>query len=116
MIVRRATGWIATVVVAVLVALAVPVAQLQTRWVETTCCCPDPTHCHCPDHKAPVPGQPSMGACHRAEHTAVAPQLSAFAVPVVAIALAPVRAAVAIAVAIPAPHAAPPPIRPDAPS
>jgi hypothetical protein len=114
--IRRATAWISTIVVAIVVALAVPVSQLRTMAVVKTCCCPDPTHCHCPDHKADSSPQPSMRACHNTERVIVSPELPAFRAPVIAIAAAaavPVRAP---AHAIPAPHPAPPPTRPDAPS
>ncbi|HSS01345.1 MAG TPA: hypothetical protein VLM79_30005 [Kofleriaceae bacterium] len=114
--IRRATAWVSTVVVAIIVALAVPVSQLRTMSVVKTCCCPDPTHCHCPDHKADSSSQPSMRACHNTERVLVSPELPAFRAPVIAVAAAPVAAVRAPAHAIPAPHPAPPPTRPDAPS
>jgi hypothetical protein len=113
---RRATAWISTVVVAIVVALAVPVSQLRTISIIKTCCCPDPTNCHCPDHKADESSQPSIRACHNSERVVVAPELPAFRAPVAAIAVVPATAIIAIDPAIPAPHPAPPPIRPDAPS
>jgi hypothetical protein len=114
--IRRAAAWISTIVVAVIVALAVPVSQLRTIAIIKTCCCPDPTHCHCPDHKADAPAQPSMRACHNTERVVVAPELPAFRAPPVAVAVVPVIALVALDHSIPAPHPAPPPTRPDAPS
>lgn len=115
-IVRRVAAWISTAVVAIVVALAVPVSQLRTILVVKTCCCPDPDHCHCPIHKADSSSQPTMRDCHNTERTLVAPELPVFAPPVVALAGAPVRILRAIAPAIPAPHPSPAPIRPDAPS
>lgn len=116
MFLRRAAAWISTVVVAVIVALAVPVSQLRTISIIKTCCCPDPAHCHCPDHKADPSSLPSMRACHSSERAIIAPQLPVFSAPAIASAVTPAVALVAIDHAIPAPHPAPPPIRPDAPS
>ena len=105
-----------TMVVAIVVALSVPISQLRTVAVVTKCCCPDPSHCHCPDHKPDRSKDATLRACHRTQHEAVAPQLPAFTSPEVAIAIAPVRAVVAIAPLIAAPHPAPVSRRPDAPS
>lgn len=116
MIVRRAVARISTVVVAILVALAVPVSQLRTVSIVKTCCCPDPSNCHCPDHKADSPQQSSMRACHNSEHAIVAPELPVFPAPVIAIAQAPAVVVAVVAPMLAAPHAAPPPTRPDAPS
>jgi hypothetical protein len=115
-LVRRAATWISTAAVAIVVALAVPVSQLRTIAIIKNCCCPDPAHCHCPDHKTDAQDQPSMRACHNVERAVIAPQLPAFSPPVAtAVVIAAVTARVA-APAIPAPHPAPPPTRPDAPS
>ena len=105
-----------TIVVAIVTALALPVSQLRTRYVTTTCCCPDPSHCHCPDHKPGDSGVPAMRACHKEAHEIVSPVPPAIDVPEVAVAPAEPRVTVAIASPIPAPHAAPAPRRPDAPS
>lgn len=102
--------------VAIVVALAVPVSQLRTILVIKSCCCPDPEHCHCPVHKADSSSQPTMRDCHNTERTLVAPEMPAFDPPVIALAAASVVVVRAIAPAIPAPHQSPPPIRPDAPS
>jgi hypothetical protein len=114
--VRRIAARISTVMVAIIVALAVPMSQLRTVWVVKVCCCPDPTNCHCPDHKADPSSQPSMRACHNTERVMVAPELPAFRAPAVAAAPVPAAAVTVVAHSIPAPHPAPPPIRPDAPS
>ena len=114
--IRRLARAAATVLVAIVVALAVPVSQLRTRYVVTTCCCPDPSHCHCPDHKGDHSKLPSMRACHKESHELVAPQLPTFDAPVIAIVRGPDRVAIAIAAPIAAPHASPAPRRPDAPS
>jgi hypothetical protein len=113
---RRAAARIATFMVAVVVALAVPVSQLRTFAIIKSCCCPDPTNCHCPDHKTDPSQQPAMRACHNTQQTLVAPQLPAFAAPELADAPVPAAAIIALAPSIPDPHPAPPPIRPDAPS
>jgi hypothetical protein len=114
--IRRAAAWISTVVVAIVVALAVPVSQLRTIAIIKTCCCPDPAHCHCPDHKADSSSQPSIRECHNSERMIVAPELPAFHAPVLAVADAPVVVDVAPSHVLPAPHPAPPPARPAAPS
>jgi hypothetical protein len=114
--VRRIAARISTVVVAILVALAVPVSQLRTVWVAKACCCPDPTNCHCPDHKADSSPEPSMRACHNTERVIVAPELPAFRAPAIAVAPAVTPAVAAVVHSISAPHPAPPPTRPDAPS
>ncbi len=113
---RRFAARISTVVVAILVGLAVPVSQLRTVWIAKVCCCPDPTNCHCPDHKADPSSGPSMRACHNTQQVMVAPELPAFRAPAVAVAPVPTAAVVAIVHAISSPHPAPPPVRPDAPS
>jgi hypothetical protein len=114
-IVRRAAARISTIVVAIIVALAVPVSQLRTVMIVKACCCPDPTNCHCPDHKTDPSSHPSLRECHNTERAIVAPEAPSFAAPAIAID-APVVAIAAPPHAIPAPHPAPPPTRPDAPS
>jgi hypothetical protein len=113
---RRAAAYVSTVVVAIVVALAVPVSQLRTVTILKTCCCPDPSNCHCPDHQVDPSSQPSMRPCHNSEQVLVAPQLPVFSAPAVAAVQAPVAPTLVTEPRIPAPHQAPPPIRPDAPS
>ncbi|HEX3763796.1 MAG TPA: hypothetical protein VHW23_34105 [Kofleriaceae bacterium] len=116
--VRRIAAQVTTVLVAILVALAVPVSQLRTVWIAKVCCCPDPDHCHCPDvgQKADPSSEPSMRPCHNTQQVMVAPQLPAFRAPAVAVAIAVTSVTGAAEHSIPAPHPAPPPVRPDAPS
>jgi hypothetical protein len=114
--VRRASAWISTAMVAIAVALAVPVAQLRTVSIVAWCCCPDPSNCHCPDHEPDSSTQPSVRACHNTQQVMVAPEAPAFAAPAVAAAPAPAVAAAVIDPALAAPHPAPPLPRPDAPS
>jgi hypothetical protein len=114
--IRRAAAWVSTVVVAIVVALAVPVSQLRTIAIIKTCCCPDPARCHCPDHKPETSHQPAMRACHNSERAIVAPELPTFSSPRIAVVVTPVVASLAPAPSIPSPHPAPPPARPDAPS
>jgi len=114
--VRRLAHAAATIVVALLVALTVPVSQLSTVSVVESCCCPDPAHCHCPHDKPDRSTQQSMRACHKQVQLNVAPTLPGFQAPAF-VAVAPVVAVVETThVALPAPHAAPAPKRPDAPS
>jgi hypothetical protein len=101
--------------VAIVVALAVPTSQLRTFAVVEQCCCPDPSNCHCP-HDVDHSTQPSMRACHKTQHEIVSPEAPAFAAPEVALAAPPARVIALAPAAIPAPHAAPVPARPDAPS
>jgi hypothetical protein len=116
--VRRIATAATTIMVAIVVALAVPVSQLRTMSIVTTCCCPDPAHCHCPDHQPDrgKPHDPSMRACHRSSQEIVAPQLPSFTAPEIAIAPAPMQI-VALAGARPTtPHLPPLPLEPYGPS
>lgn len=113
---RRAAIALATYVAAILVALAVPVSQLHTVSIETTCCCPDPSHCKCPDHKPGNQSTPSLRACHKIQHAHVAPTLPSFAPPAVAVAIAPPRVAPALERAPRVPHATPDSDEPYGPS
>jgi hypothetical protein len=103
-------------IVALLLALTIPVGQLRTISVETSCCCPDPARCHCPDHgKSPI-DQPQLRACHRTTQTHIAPTLPAFSAPAQAVTDLPAADAPLPVLALSTPHAAPPRPRPDAPS
>lgn len=118
-LVRRAATWLSTVLVAILVALAVPVSQWRMVSVVKECCCPDPEKCHCPH---PNPAKPDEGsqstlrACHTTEQVVVTPQLPAFRAVSVALVATPPHAVALVEHAVPPPHPAPPPSRPDAPS
>lgn len=113
---RRYATAAATILVAIVCALTVPVGQLRTMSRITTCCCPDPSHCHCPDHKADHSGKQQMRACHRSSHDFVAPVLPDFTQPSLIALAPPERASALVAVPLRAPHAAPAAARPDAPS
>ncbi len=102
--------------VAVVVALALPVSQLRAVAIFESCCCPDPAYCQCPDHAPESSSQPAMRACDTSERVVVAPQLPAFHAPAIVVAAAPAVVAIVLDHAIVAPHEAPPPTRPDAPS
>jgi hypothetical protein len=102
--------------VAVVVALAVPVSQLRTVAIHHSCCCPNPDNCHCPDHKPDASGKTQIRACHSTTQIIVAPQAPAFMEPVLAMADAPARTLEAATHVMTDPHDAPPPRRPDAPS
>lgn len=116
MFVRRLAHAAATIVVAMLVALTVPVSQLSTVSVVETCCCPDPDDCHCPHEKPDHGTQSTMKACHRQLQLSVAPTLPGFEPPAL-VAAAPVLAVVEISLPAPrAPHADPFLNRIDAPS
>ncbi|HEY1550006.1 MAG TPA: hypothetical protein VGG28_19390 [Kofleriaceae bacterium] len=102
--------------VAIVVALAVPVSQLRTFAIETSCCCPDPSHCHCPDHDLGKSDRGSMRACHKTSHEVVSPDAPAVALPELAIATETQRAMPRVTWMVAEPHAPPAPARPDAPS
>lgn len=101
--------------VAIVLALCVPFAQLRAEPDRTECCCPDPDRCKCPDHEPPS-NHTTMRACHKQAPDAVASQLSVFVAPVAPRLVAPVAAEQAPRTQIPAPHPPPAPRRPDAPS
>ena len=115
--IRRIVTAVTTVVVAIVVALAVPVSQLRTvSTITAKCCCPDPAHCHCPDHSRDPAQQPQLKTCHRTSYGVLAPQPPVSAPPAVAAVAPGVRAVVLVALAPAAPHPAPAARRPDAPS
>jgi len=101
---------------AILLALGVPFATLHTEQQRVTCCCPDPDHCVCPDHKPDKSGQPHMQACHKQSVDGIRAQLAAFEPPAPITLELPVRRWQPVVHALPSPHAAPLPRRPDAPS
>jgi hypothetical protein len=107
---------ITTVMVALVLALAVPASQLRTSMTERSCCCPDPSHCHCPDHCPGQPGPAKLRACHQTQHVIVAPTTPAFTQPALAFTAVPAALSRITLFDILAPHAAPTPVRPDAPS
>lgn len=113
---RAVIGAVATWVVALGLALAVPVSTLQTNKVVIACCCPDPANCHCPDHKPDHSGQPAVRACHRTKHEVVAPEAPSFTSPQIAIAIAPPRIAHAAPSALSSPHETPATDEPYGPS
>jgi hypothetical protein len=113
--IRRIASAASTIVVAIVVALAVPTSQLRTFTVVEQCCCPDPSNCHCP-HDADRSTQPSMRVCHKTQHEIVSPEAPAFAAPQVALVTSPARVIALAPAPIPAPHVAPVLARPDAPS
>ncbi len=106
----------ATLVVAVLLALAVPVSQLRTFTFVTTCCCPDPADCHCPPAPVDDGKHDAMKRCHNLMQDLVGAVTPAFVPLALAVAPRPERIAAVLATPIANPHAPPAPARPDAPS
>jgi hypothetical protein len=106
----------ATIVVAIVLAVFVPVAQLQTIAVQPTCCCPDPHTCKCPEHKPADPVNTTMRACHNAPSAVESTQLPQFIPPAIACVDVPSRAIAVAPTPLPEAHPAPVPHRPDAPS
>ena len=102
-------------VVALVLALGVPVAQLRLVSVKTECCCPDPSNCHCPDHGKDRSTQSTMRACHKTQQLSVSPELPVFETSA-ELAVAVDRPALVPAIPLPRPLPAPLPRRPDAPS
>jgi hypothetical protein len=105
-----------TFVVAIVLAICVPISQLHTVATQTECCCPDPDQCKCPDHKPDEGSQPTMRACHKTQQIFVAPVLPAFVPSAIVAIVRPEPVALAPAPQLPTPHPAPPPRSPDAPS
>lgn len=116
MAVRRAVAAAATAVVAVVLALAVPVSQLRTFRIVTTCCCPNPAHCHCPPDKPDHSSVPEMRTCHKSSVELVSPQAPGFTPAEVALAAAAPRVAIVRIAAPAAPGPAPAPDEPYGPS
>lgn len=114
--VRRLASAAATIVVAIVCAVTVPTTQLRTRSRVTTCCCSDPSHCHCPDRKTGPGGGLAMRACHRQTSDFVAPVLPVFTPPEEVVLARAERAISLGMVPLSTPHPAPILRRPDAPS
>jgi hypothetical protein len=113
---RRIATAASTIVVAIVLAVFVPVAQLRTVAEAPPCCCPSPKQCKCPDHKSGDSGPPTMRACKQTPDAVVQAQLSVFVPPSIAIAIAPAILVSEAHVALADPHPEPAPRRPDAPS
>lgn len=115
MSVRRLATWVSTAVVAIVVALAVPVSQLRLLAVVASCCCPDPDNCHCPDHTPDHGDQAKLKQCHRSADTIESAAASSVAL-VVRSELVPQRTAAVVHHVIVAPHTSPFVERPRGPS
>lgn len=112
---RRIATAASTIVVAIVLALFVPVAQLQTVAEAPTCCCPNPKTCKCHEHKSGESG-PTMRACKQSPDAVAPTTLSAFVPPAVAVAIAAAIIVSDAHIALADPHPEPAPRRPDAPS
>lgn len=113
---RRIATAASTIVVAIVVALTVPVSQLRTVSIVKQCCCPDPHKCHCPDHQPDHKGQSSMRACHSTQHVTVSPEAPSFAAPPIAIAAGSSQIALLASPLLDSPHAPPSAAPPYGPS
>jgi hypothetical protein len=103
--------------VAIIVAIAMPVSQLRTvETVSEKCCCPDPAHCHCPPQSKDPSKAPQLKNCHRISHDVVSPVAPSFTPATIALALPEARVLELPQIEPAAPHAAPASRRPDAPS
>ena len=113
---RRIATAASTIIVAIVLAILVPVSQLHTVSTQIECCCPDPEQCKCPDHNPDEGTQPMMKACHKTSQDFVAPVLSVFVPPAIEVVRAPLVRALDPVYPLRSPH--PPPVtrRPDAPS
>jgi hypothetical protein len=105
-----------TTILAIVVAVIVPVSSLKLVGTVATCCCPDPSDCHCPHDKQPSDQSPAMRTCHRVDTTFVTPDLPGFEPAHHEPATAPARVVASVSFAIDPPHAAPSLERPAAPS
>ena len=112
---RAANGW-TSVLVALAVLLALPVAQLRFVYIESTCCCPQVKRCQCPDHDPGTSGQGSIRPCHNTPKVLATPPMPGFEPAPGAALPAPERAVTLASFRLAAPHAPPAPRRPDAPS
>jgi hypothetical protein len=113
--IRRAAASIVHLMVAICVALAVPVSQVRLVTTVTSCCCPDPAHCHCPPEK-PDPATPTMKPCHHKSQDIVSPSAPLFVDGAIE-ATSDVRPVIEVAIELPSDrHDTPDPRRPDAPS
>jgi hypothetical protein len=113
---RARSTAIVTWIVTCVIALAVPTTQLTTFSTKTTCCCPNPANCHCPDHKADHSDKSTIRACHRTSHDSIAPTLPSFVSPAEVAVDMPVAETPVALVALPAPHDEPEPLEPTGPS
>lgn len=114
--IRRLASIASTCVVAIVMVLALPFAQLAVAApTAPACCCPQPAHCKCPDHQRAVSLPPTVRTCHPAAHASSQP-LPAFAAPARTTVVAPARAVAIVAIPLAAPHVPPVLDRRDAPS
>lgn len=113
---RRIAAAASTFVVAIVLAICVPVSQLRTFSTKVDCCCPDQSHCKCPHEKPDHSNEPKLRACHKTQQDIVAPLAPAFVAPHAELALASEARAHVVSFAHADPHAPPSPRRPDAPS
>lgn len=113
---RRAGNAWSSVIVALAVMLAVPVAQLRFIHIENSCCCPQAKRCHCPDHDPGTSGQPSLRPCHQEPRVIATPAMPGFEPAPGAELAAPERTVAIATFEIARAHAPPPPRRIDAPS
>jgi hypothetical protein len=106
---------VARIAVAFALVVVLPVSQLRLVSMIVECCCPDPDHCQCPDHKSGDSPHATLEPCHRTVTTIESASAPSFA-PVAVVELVPARALVATHHAHATPHEPPTPERPSAPS
>ena len=104
------------IIIAILMMLALPVANLRTFDDRPTCCCPDPAVCKCPAHHGLHTTQPVMKSCHKSAPRIVVPPLPSYAATDLALLVPPVSREALVIATISTPHEPPAPRRPDAPS
>jgi hypothetical protein len=105
-----------SMIVAVIAMIAVPVSQLRTISVQTECCCPDPSTCHCADHESGPIGQVSIKECHKSSDVFVGPSSPDCATPVAASAAPSSERITTLEFPLTSPHEPPSPARPPGPS
>jgi hypothetical protein len=104
-------------ILAIVVAIAVPVSSLRTTYKVAHCCCPDPiANCHCPHDKTPTSQAPTLRTCHHDEALGVSPELASFTPAHPARVVPPAGVDVPVRFFLDTPHPAPFPAWPDAPS
>lgn len=104
-------------ILVILVAIAaLPVSQLRTIAQVVTCCCPDASRCHCPDHQPNHSGTAKLEKCHKSSHTIESAAPDNVVPPPPPSVGEPPRIALGFAHDLPSAHAPPAPARPPGPS
>ena len=105
-----------SLIVGVLVMLAVPVSQLRLVSIRVECCCPDPDHCKCPDHRKSQVDDTKIEPCHKSRDVIASGTTDTFPVPEITVIDAPAVEVASVELPTSEPHEPPSPKRPRGPS